>query len=167
MKEILKVFILLVTGLFVAVLVYPFIHEAGHCICTFLVGAKITDVNLLPIPYVVCETKDVSVAGQMIIGLGGMTFPVLFCIHSYKHFLLRFCSLLLSLICAYSFVLSLVGIIGYCNGLIFESDDVVRVLMLSGDLKSCLIFSVLGLIFSLIIIVKKHPIKQIKVHFFP
>lgn len=39
MKDILKCIGLLIVGLFVAVIVYPFLHETGHSIVALAVGA--------------------------------------------------------------------------------------------------------------------------------
>ena len=60
MKDILKYLGLFFVGLFVAIIIYPFLHEAGHSMAAILVGAKVIDFNLLPLPYVTCEVSSLN-----------------------------------------------------------------------------------------------------------
>ena len=42
MKVMIKLIGLLMTGLFVAVIIYPLLHELGHSIMAVLVGASVS-----------------------------------------------------------------------------------------------------------------------------
>jgi len=49
----------------------------GHTLASLLVGAKVLEVTLLPIPSVLCDITGVSNTGIVIIGFGGVLFPLI------------------------------------------------------------------------------------------
>ena len=142
MKKTLKMIGLVIVGLLTAVIIYPFLHEVGHSLVALLVGAKITDFNLLPMPFIECEVSSVDITGQIFIGLGGMVFPfVVSMIYTPKKFWGWYVSLLLKGISVYSVVLSIMAIVFHINGYSWQNEDVVQVLYMFPNGKWLLIIA--------------------------
>lgn len=66
---------IIMIGLTVAVFIYPFLHESGHSIAAFAVGAEIREFRILPVPYVMCNVAMLSNWQQIMIGVSGALFP--------------------------------------------------------------------------------------------
>ena len=131
LKEFLKMVGLIIVGLLTAVIIYPFLHEIGHSLIALLVGARIIDFNILPIPFIVCEITTVDVSGQMLIGLGGIVFPfVLSMLLKPKWFWGWYASLILKGISVYSVILSIIAIVLHISGNSWQKEDIVQVLQL-------------------------------------
>ncbi len=167
MKDILKCIGLLIVGLFVSVIEYPFLHETGHTIIALAVGAKVIDFSLLPLPYVTCEISIANKFEIILIGLAGMYLPMLFSIIIRpKSFWLWYMSLLIKGICFLSFVISLVSIILYNIEIKVLNEDVVQIMdiWLEGDLilAILMIISMFIVIYS---IIKERPLIRIKKYF--
>lgn len=167
MKDILKCIGLLVVALFVAVIGYPFLHEIGHSIVALLVGGKVIDFNLLPLPYVICEISMVNNFGLILIGLAGMYLPMIFSlIIRPKSFWFWYAQLLTKGICLLSFAISLVSILLYCFGIKVSNEDIVQIMdiWVKGDiiLAILMILSMLIVIYS---IIKQRPLSKITKYF--
>ena len=129
MKDFLKMIGLIIVGLLVAVIIYPFLHESGHSLIALLVGARITDFNILPIPFVECEVSAVDITGQTLIGLGGIVFPfVLSMILKPKWFWAWLTCMILRGISVYSVILSIIAILFHINGVSWKNEDIIQVL---------------------------------------
>lgn len=112
---------LIAVGLFVAVIIYPFLHETGHTLIALLVGAKITRFNILPIPFVECEISAVDIKGQIFIALGGIVFPyALSMILKPKHFWGWYANFVLKGISVYSVILSVIASVFYMKGITWK-----------------------------------------------
>ena len=134
MKDILKCIGLLIVDLFVAVMIYPFLHEAGHSLVAFLVGASVIEFNLLPLPYVVCEVSEVGDIGKALIGLGGIVIPFIMSMSfKPKRFWLWYANLLIKGISTYAILLSIIAVIFYINGINWQNEDIVQVLNIFPD----------------------------------
>lgn len=167
MKDILKCIGLLMVGLFVAVIGYPFLHETGHSIVALLVGAKVIDFSLLPVPYVTCEISITNDFGLILIGLAGIYLPMIFSlIIRPKSFWLWYMSLLIKGICFLSFVISLVSIILYNIEIKVLNEDVVQIMdiWLEGDLILAILM-ILSMIIVIYSIIKQRPLIRIKKYF--
>lgn len=137
MKDVFKCFGLLIVGLFVAVIGYPFLHETGHSIIALAVGAKVIDFSLLPLPYVICEISMINGFGLILIGLSGMYLPMIFSlIIRPKSFWFWYGILITKGICILSFVISLVSIVLYNFGVNVLNEDIVQIMNIfeKGDL---------------------------------
>ena len=146
MKDIFKFFGLLLVGLFVAIILYPFLHESGHLVAAILVRAKVLDFNLLPLPYVMCDVSGVNTLGQAIIGFGGIIIPlVLTSIIKLKNFWFWYAQFLIKCISVYAVILSFIVVILYNYGFIIGNDDIIQVLKIFPNGTGILIMS-LGLI---------------------
>lgn len=147
LKDFLKMIGLIIVGLLVAVIIYPFLHEIGHSIIALLVGARITDFNILPIPFVECEVSAVDITGQTLIGLGGIVFPfMLSMILKPKWFWGWYASLILRGISVYSVILSIIATVLHINGNSWQNEDIVQVLHLfpNGTWLLLIVLSVMG-----------------------
>ncbi len=167
MKDILKCVGLLTVGLFVAIIVYPFLHEAGHFVATVLVGAKVIDFNLFPLPYVTCEISGLNKVCIILIGLSGMFFPTIISITIRpKSFWLWYGSLVIKGICLLSFTISFIAILFYLFGVSMKNEDIVQVMEIWNDgvfiLAISMLLSIIVIIRS---IIKQKPLNRIMVYF--
>ena len=129
MKCFLKMTGLVIAGLLTAIIIYPFLHEAGHSLIAMLLGAKITEFNLIPIPYVVCEISAVDISGQMLIGLGGIIIPfILSMALNPRWFWTWLTCMILRGISVYSVILSIIAILFHINGVSWKNEDIIQVL---------------------------------------
>ena len=129
MKDVFKYVGLFFVGLFVAIILYPFLHEAGHSMVAILVGAKVIDFNLLPLPYVTCEVSSLNTTSMILIGLAGMFVPALISIIARpEYFWFWYCNLVMKFICLLSFVISFIAIVLYLFGVTIKNEDIVQVI---------------------------------------
>ena len=129
MKDVFKYVGLFFVGLFVAIIIYPFLHEAGHSIVAILVGAKVIDFNLLPLPYVTCEVSSLNTTSIILIGLAGMFVPALISIIVHpKLFWFWYCNLVIKLISLMSFSISFISMVLYLFGVTIKNEDIVQVI---------------------------------------
>lgn len=167
MKDILKCMGLLIVGLFVAVIGYPFLHESGHSIVALLVGGKVIDFDLLPLPYVTCEISITNKFGLILIGLAGMYLPMIFSlIIRPKSFWLWYGLLLTRGICLLSFVISLVSIVLYNFGIKVSNEDVVQIMdiWIKGDLILAILM-ILSMFIVIYSIIKQKSLSRIIKYF--
>lgn len=167
MKDILKCIGLLMVGLFVAVIGYPFLHETGHSIVALLVGAKVIDFSLLPLPYVICEISVANKFEIILIGLAGMYLPMIFSlIIRPKSFWFWYMSLLIKGICLLSFVISLVSIVLYNIGIKASNEDIVQIMdiCIKGDLILAILM-ILSMFIVICSIIKQRPLSRITEYF--
>lgn len=161
--RIIKCSSLFVIGLLCAIFVYPFLHEAGHCLAIMAFGGKIEDLTLFPLPSVACTLSMENLAGYVIIGIGGVLFPILMClILRFKNFWLWYGLTVLRIICIWSLVLSIVASVLLKIGNPMKNDDITMVLQKNPSCWwMCILAAIIlaGLIFTAIF--KTKPIKRI------
>ena len=115
----------IVIGITVAILVYPFLHETGHVLCSLIVGAKVHQFTLFPVPSVLCDVGCVSNAGRVLIGFGGNLFPIIVALFIPRRwFPMWFVRALLLGVSVLAFVISIVSVIFEIN----PQDDMFQVL---------------------------------------
>ncbi len=165
MKEFRKVITMLLIGLTVAVVIYPFFHKIGHSISTLIVGGDIVGFHIWPLPNIMCNVGNVSVGGKVLIGVSGMLFPIAittFLFHPQKKFWLWYANLILRGICLLSIAITGVAVFLFSIDKPVANEDITTVLNIAPNLiltvtiASLLIFSVL-----IIIIAKDKPVKKI------
>lgn len=159
MKDIFKCMGLIIVGLLTAVIIYPFLHEVGHLLTALLVGAKITDFNILPTPFVKCEVTRVSDFGKILIGLGGMSVPFSISIlFKSKSFWLWYINLIVKGISVYAILLSAIAVFLYMNGVVWKGEDIVQVLQISSKENYWLLAFALMTVWGFFIMIKEKPI---------
>ncbi len=155
MKDGLKSLGILIIGLFVAVFLYPFLHETGHTIAAVLIGAEVTDITLYPIPSVLCNSAGVGDRGLVTVGFGGVVFPVLVSlIHPRKCFFAWYVRVLLQGMSVLALGVSFVSVLFKVN----PHDDMIQVLRFwqYGEPMLLLILS-LGIVIMVIIVCSEKP----------
>ena len=167
MKDILKYVGLFFVGLFVAIIIYPFLHESGHSMMAILVGAKVIDFNLLPLPYVTCEVSNLNTTSMILIGLAGMFLPTLISIIVRPaSFWFWYCNLVIKFICLLSFAISFVATVLYLFGVTIKNEDIVQVIDIWNNgifvLIITMVLSMIGIIRS---IIKQKPLIKIMDYF--
>lgn len=150
MKEAIKSIGIFVVALFISVILYPFLHELGHLIMAILLGVRVVEVNLLPIPNIICETAASNIE-NFLIGFGGIFFPIILsiCI-STKKFWIWYANFILKGICLLSVVISALSLI-FEKSQLFIQDDMRVVLSLwaSGKQFCLIIIAFIAIILSL------------------
>lgn len=130
LKSILKFILLFIIGLSVAIIFYPFLHETGHSITALILGAKIIDFQIFPIPSVLLEmNSSTSKMDFLTIGISGMLLPfvISFLLLS-NSFWKWYVKIALRLICIISFISGMISIFAYQKGSILQNDDIVILL---------------------------------------
>ena len=123
---------ILFCGLFVAIILYPLLHEAGHALVATIVAEDV-NISIFPLPRVICHISNTQVAGISAIGISGMFFPLMVSLLiKCKGFWLWLISFYLKAISIIGFVLSYVALICHHYGVIWENEDIIKVLEISG-----------------------------------
>ncbi len=167
MKDVFKYVGLFFVGLFVAIIIYPFLHEAGHSMMAILLGAKVIDFNLLPLPYVTCEVSNLNTTSIILIGLAGMFLPMLISIIARPEpFWFWYSNLVIKFICLLSFVISFIAIVLYLFGITLKNEDIIQVIDIWDNgvfvLIITMVLSMIGIIRS---IIKQKPLIKIMDYF--
>lgn len=149
-------------GLFIAIILYPFLHESGHSLAAFVVGADVIEFRVLPVPYVMCNVASLTEIQQMIIGVSGMALPVIIALVIPKRWFwtwyIRFVLLGISLL---AFTISVVTLLLPNGAAINPQDDMLQVLNLWLGSKNSLLFMVCAIGISILLrIVFDKPIKR-------
>lgn len=167
MKYVVKIFGILFTGLFVATVLYPFLHEFGHAAATVLSGANLCEFRLFPQPYVVCNLSRLSFWGQCIIGISGMLLPFLLsCLVRSKRFWLWIVCFFLKSISIFAFGISYVAVLCYESGIIFKNEDIVKVVQISGSNSFLWLIMMLSLIcLAVVSLYFDKPLERLKRYF--
>ena len=130
---------LLLLGLFTAVLLYPALHEGGHILVTLLLGGRIREVGL---PLV----------------LAMLLRP--------KHFPLWYVVQLVKGISVLAILLSLISLIGCKYGVIVENDDIMNAVRLWPEGRGvCLVLLCAGLLLSVGSICAARPVQRVGEYF--
>lgn len=145
MKDIKKLSVILLFGLLTAVIIYPFLHELGHCGATILLGGKILEFNILPLPNILCSMANTDNIGMVFIGLNGMIFPIavssVISLKINKNFLALYFAFVLNFISLFAVLISFFAVILFCIGKPIINEDVTLILeAYPGSLSFIIIF---------------------------
>lgn len=139
-------------GLLTATVVYPLLHEGGHCLAALLVGGSVDAWCLFPLPCVTCEIAGVGRLGLTLVGLGGMLLPLLLTWLIYlKRPWLRLFGLYLNGICLLSFAISSYACVQFCVGTPLPREDITKVLMLYPE-KANVLMAALAVLMAVILL---------------
>lgn len=150
-------------GLFIAVIVYPFLHELGHLLAAVLFGAKVIEFHLLPIPNILCDSTGLSTFLLSLIGFSGMMLPfaISMLIHTNNYYL-WYGGLILKGISLLSFIISIVGVFLYLCGSPIVNEDVTQIMNFNElSLWQVLLTVIIPTIICITAIIKDHPINRI------
>lgn len=162
MKDAMKIAAITIVGLIIAVIVYPFLHEVGHSLAAVIVGAKVEEFNLYPLPNVLCNVQSVGTMGLVVIGISGMLFPFLLTsmIQS-KRFWSWYICFTTRGICLLSFAIALFAVVVFQTDLKMINEDITQVMQLTPDYKGVYMIVLLGLIvWDILLMAKSHPIRR-------
>ena len=132
---------LLLLGLFTAVLLYPALHEGGHILVTLLLGGRIREVRLGAAASVLCGgLRHGELAA---VAFGGVGLPLVLAI-----------------------LLSLISLIGCKYGVIVENDDIMNAVRLWPEGRGvCLVLLCAGLLLSVGSICAARPVQRVGEYF--
>lgn len=129
MKDIIKTIGLFIVGLTVAVIIYPVMHELAHSIVAIMVGARVIEINIFPLPNVLCEVSKTDSVGIVAIGIGGMLLPFLFSVVIKPRFFWGwYANFIVKGICFLSFVIATISTIFYIIEKPLANDDITQIL---------------------------------------
>ena len=132
---------LLLLGLFTAVLLYPALHEGGHILVTLLLGGRVREVRLGAAASVLCGGLR---RGELAaVAFGGVGLPLVLAI-----------------------LLSLISLIGCKYGVIVENDDIMNAVRLWPEGRgACLVLLCAGLLLSVGSICAARPVQRVGEYF--
>ena len=161
LRDFLKIVYIFVVGLFMAVFVYPVLHEAGHLFATLAVGGNVAEVSVFPVAYTKCDIISVNSFGQVIIGLSGMMFPMLFAWIRFKKFYVWYPIFVLRGIILLSLVISVISIVLFYSGITFANEDVVQILQICDGHNTIVVVAVTGMtVLSVVIFLIDRPFSR-------
>lgn len=160
MKDTIKAIGLFIVGLTVAVVVYPLMHELAHSIVAIAVGARVIEINILPIPSVLCDVGSVGSTDMVAIGMSGMLLPYfLSVVFKPKNFWLWYANYIVKGISALAFVISTISTVCFLVGNPLPNDDTTQTLMTWSDGKwICLVISFSLVIFATVRLIREKPL---------
>ncbi len=159
MKDTIKAIGLFIVGLVVAVIIYPVMHEVAHSIVAIAVGAKVVEINILPIPSILCEVDSVDNTGIVAIGMSGMLLPYfLSAVFKPKNFWLWYANYIVKGISALAFVISTISTACFFMGTPLPNDDTSQILAVWPNGKwICLLLSIILAVLTIVRLIKEKP----------
>lgn len=128
-KDVLRTGYLLLCGLFIAVIVYPFLDELGYSLAAVLFGAKVIEFHLLAIPNILCNSAGLSIFLLLMIGFSGMMLPFsISMLIRPKNYYMWYGGFVLKGISLLSFIISIVAVILYLCGSPVINEDVTQII---------------------------------------
>lgn len=162
MKDVVKLIGIIGIGLFIAIIVYPVLHELGHVLVAIIIGSEVLEFNLFPLPNVLCNVSGVSTVENIMIGAGGIILPFVFSTVIYsKKFWIWYIGMVINIICLISFVISTIGCVLFLVAEPIENEDITQILNLCPNTANLWLVGFLVLIgYTGFRIYKSHPIKH-------
>ncbi len=159
MKLAIKIIALFLVGLFMAIIVYPIMHELGHSATAMLVGAEVIEINLFPLPNVLCDVARTDKIGIVFIGLSGMSIPFFIsAVIKPKYFWIWYANYILQGISALAFIIATISAICFITGNPMPNDDITQVLTLwSNGQWLCLAVSIVMSLLAIFKLAKEKP----------
>lgn len=132
MNKTRKAICLLPIGLLCAAFVYPFLHELGHGLVVFLLGAKVVELQWFPLPSILCRMSSIGATEYVVAGMGGIIFPAALCllIRCNRKFWIWYAVFIVRLICIWSLLLAAISIVLFKFGILLSNDDMTQILQI-------------------------------------
>lgn len=158
----IKLIWMYISALGTAVFIYPTLHELGHYLAAFLMGAEIVGVSIFPVPYVSLTLENPEAYQQAIIGMAGLILPMLvFFIRPGKLtkstvvYTLRAINVL-------AWFLSCVAVVSSRFGYDWDNEDVLQVIeCIGGGETVILTLCLIALVTCLCLLIRSKPIGRI------
>lgn len=139
-SDLIKISAMAFWGLAVSIFLYPFLHEAGHALAAHIIGAEVVQIEILPIPFVMCNVAALTNEQEIIIGVSGMLFPLVAAVLiPHRWFWCWYIRFLLFGISLLAYVISAITLILPDGAELNPNDDMLRVLSLWSGSKATLI----------------------------
>lgn len=163
-----KLILLLFIGLFVALFLYPMLHEAGHITAALLLGGTIEEMSWFPNYSVLCNTTALSQGEQTAIGLAGGLLPVMVSLFpSPAIYPVWYASFLLKSINLYYCILNVSYVLLFCADSAVSNTDTTLVLTGSPETAPFLLLYFIAVLLLLSFRIKKTaPISTTLAYFF-
>ena len=167
MKYTMKAIGLFVVGLIVAIIVYPVIHELAHSVVALAVGAKVIEVNIFPVPSVLCDVQTVDSPDMVVIGMSGMLLPYfLSAVIKPRSFWVWYANYVMKGISALAFLISTISTICFLFGNPLPNDDTTQTLMVwSNGSWICLVASFSLAILAIVKLIQERPLVRCMSYF--
>lgn len=162
MKDAIKIAAITIVGLIVAVIVYPLLHEGGHSLAAVIVGAKVEEFNLYPLPNILCSVQSVGTMGLVVIGISGLLLPFLLTVVIQpKRFWGWYICFTTRGICLLSFAVALFAIAVFQTERQMVNEDITLVMELAPEHKGIYAAILLGLAgWDILLVVRSHPVRR-------
>lgn len=167
MKLFFNILLLILVGLLVCLVVYPFLHEIGHCIFAYVLSCDVKNINFTNDISVDCVVNAQNKWLIVFVALGGLIFPFIIAVlFRMKSFWLWCASVLLKLVCLLSFVISIVSAVLTLSGSVNIHDDSTVVINYAPQLIIPYLLAVFMMfIICLFLVIKTDFINKILVRF--
>lgn len=153
---------ILIVGLCVAIVIYPAMHEMGHSVAAVISGAKVLEINLFPVPSLLCNVGRVSAIGIVFISISGSIFPLLLVIFSPKRFIGWYSCFTIRWISLLSYIISEVSIILFFCGIPIKEEDITYALLENQQYAWIyMLLYLLLIIVTSVLIVQSKPIEKL------
>lgn len=125
----IQTFFIFAIGLFTALILYPFLHEFGHSLFAIILGCKVTEFNLFPLPNIVCNINGLEAREIAFIGLGGLLPSLIFtALLNIRNFWVWLIGIYTSFITFLSYLISLCCCLAYAYGTPVLNEDVTQII---------------------------------------
>lgn len=162
MKFAIKAVGLFIMGLAVAMIIYPVMHELGHSVIAMLVGARVVEIDILPLPSVLCEVMNIDNTGIVAIGLSGILIPFFIsAVINPKWFWIWYVNFIVKGISFIAFIVSAISSACFMLGKPLPNDDITQTLSVwpSGE-WICLILSIILTVITLKMLIQDQALTK-------
>lgn len=151
---------------FCLVVIYPILHELGHCIFALSCSVEIMGISLYP-PSVLCNFKNTDILKIMLVGIGGITFPAVLSIIIFTDkILIWYSNLVIKIISIYELIVSILSIPLYDFDFAKINIDANIILNYSNESGSILLILCSFLAFCLLLsIILSNPVSKMTLYF--
>ena len=159
---IIKTGLILALGVFVSVIIYPILHEAGHILCALIFGVKIEEINLFSGVNILCSVNIADKSKVIFTGYGGILFPMIISVVIRSKKFVIWCTIFfLRIINIFSIFVSVFSLLSFLSDKPLKADDISTILTIDNRFLS---FTALLLVFCFIAVIltllKDTPLKQ-------
>lgn len=167
MRDCVKVLLIGVVAFLTVLFLYPVLHELGHGAGAVLCGAQVVELQLFPVPSVLCHISGEPKISAALIGGFGIFLPFFVSLLLRgKLFWVWLTSFCLKVVSAVAFGCSCVAILCHRSNIYWEREDIVTVIRLT-QTSPCFWWLLMAVFFccNIFILYKNKPVERIKAFF--